>query len=288
MLADEPTGALDTMTGDAVIELLASLPGARGTAVVLVTHEPRYAVVGRPGGVHARRPDRRREPGRDGEPGERTIERGRSRPMTLVVERPAAPAPAVAAPRRRLTSRWRVAGRVARREVRRRPGRTALVVALIAIPVIGMSVAATVRSTLDEPWSDTFARRYGAGDLTVELYSIGAGGLDSIVAELPFDTRSVVADSVQAPLQTIDGAHTDGYVLVTNLDITDPLVAGTVDVLDGAAPRRRRGRARHRDRRRARRLGGRRVAPRSSGRHLAGQRHRPPDRRPRCRHRHRS
>jgi putative ABC transport system ATP-binding protein len=43
ILADEPTGALDTMTGDAVIELLAALPASTGTAVVLVTHEPRYA-----------------------------------------------------------------------------------------------------------------------------------------------------------------------------------------------------------------------------------------------------
>jgi len=43
LLADEPTGALDTMTGDAVIELLAGLPASTGAAVVLVTHEPRYA-----------------------------------------------------------------------------------------------------------------------------------------------------------------------------------------------------------------------------------------------------
>jgi putative ABC transport system ATP-binding protein len=43
LLADEPTGSLDTATGDAVIELLAALPAERGTAVMLVTHEPRYA-----------------------------------------------------------------------------------------------------------------------------------------------------------------------------------------------------------------------------------------------------
>lgn len=43
LLADEPTGALDTLTADRVIELIASLPGEHGTAVVLVTHEPRFA-----------------------------------------------------------------------------------------------------------------------------------------------------------------------------------------------------------------------------------------------------
>ena len=43
LLADEPTGSLDTTTGDAVIELLAGLPAERNTAVVLVSHEPRYA-----------------------------------------------------------------------------------------------------------------------------------------------------------------------------------------------------------------------------------------------------
>lgn len=43
LLADEPTGSLDTRSGDLVIQLLASLPAERGTAIVLVTHEPRYA-----------------------------------------------------------------------------------------------------------------------------------------------------------------------------------------------------------------------------------------------------
>lgn len=43
VLADEPTGSLDTANGEAVIELLASLPNDRGIAVVLVTHEPRFA-----------------------------------------------------------------------------------------------------------------------------------------------------------------------------------------------------------------------------------------------------
>jgi len=43
LLADEPTGSLDTISGDGIIELLAGLPARFGTAVVLVTHEPRFA-----------------------------------------------------------------------------------------------------------------------------------------------------------------------------------------------------------------------------------------------------
>ena len=43
LLADEPTGSLDTLNSDQVIELLAALPADHGTAVVLVTHEPRFA-----------------------------------------------------------------------------------------------------------------------------------------------------------------------------------------------------------------------------------------------------
>jgi putative ABC transport system ATP-binding protein len=43
ILADEPTGNLDTETGDVVLELLRALPTERGAATALVTHDTRVA-----------------------------------------------------------------------------------------------------------------------------------------------------------------------------------------------------------------------------------------------------
>jgi putative ABC transport system ATP-binding protein len=43
VFADEPTGALDSLNGERVMELLTRAARDRATAVVLVTHEPRVA-----------------------------------------------------------------------------------------------------------------------------------------------------------------------------------------------------------------------------------------------------
>ncbi len=43
ILADEPTGNLDTETGDAVLDLISALPRERRAATVLVTHDARVA-----------------------------------------------------------------------------------------------------------------------------------------------------------------------------------------------------------------------------------------------------
>jgi len=43
ILADEPTGSLDSDTGDAVLELLSELPRERGAAAIVVTHDMRVA-----------------------------------------------------------------------------------------------------------------------------------------------------------------------------------------------------------------------------------------------------
>jgi putative ABC transport system ATP-binding protein len=43
LFADEPTGSLDSLTGERVMELLSGAARDHGTTVILVTHEPRVA-----------------------------------------------------------------------------------------------------------------------------------------------------------------------------------------------------------------------------------------------------
>jgi putative ABC transport system ATP-binding protein len=62
LFADEPTGSLDSLTGEQVMDLLVESARQQGTTVILVTHEPRVAayadreVIVRDGRVNA--PDR--------------------------------------------------------------------------------------------------------------------------------------------------------------------------------------------------------------------------------------
>lgn len=53
VLADEPTGNLDTVTGAEIVRLLANLNAERGVAVVVITHEPEVAAVA-PRRIHLR------------------------------------------------------------------------------------------------------------------------------------------------------------------------------------------------------------------------------------------
>jgi putative ABC transport system ATP-binding protein len=43
LFADEPTGSLDSLTGELVMELMVAATHQDDTTVVLVTHEPRVA-----------------------------------------------------------------------------------------------------------------------------------------------------------------------------------------------------------------------------------------------------
>src|SRR6476620_4460683 len=82
---------------------------------------------------------------------------------TTVARDPAARvAPAM---RARTTGGWRIATRLARREVRRRWGRTLLVMLLVAVPVFGMTVITTLVRTAHETPARLFAGEFGSANL---------------------------------------------------------------------------------------------------------------------------
>ena len=56
IFADEPTGNLDSRTGESVMELLLGLVRERGVTLVVVTHDPVARRARRPPAGHARRP----------------------------------------------------------------------------------------------------------------------------------------------------------------------------------------------------------------------------------------
>jgi putative ABC transport system ATP-binding protein len=47
VFADEPTGSLDSLSGELVMNLLVGLAGDEGAAIVIVTHDPRTAAYAR-------------------------------------------------------------------------------------------------------------------------------------------------------------------------------------------------------------------------------------------------
>lgn len=129
----------------------------------------------------------------------------------------------------------RVALRLARREVLRRPGRTLLVALLVALPVAGMSMSMVlVRSdhlTVDQEWQGS----NGQADAVVYV----SDPKDPTVPPpptLPEGSRKIEARQTSLSLRTADHEHRSGYVSITDLPVADPIAHGRLDLTDGRAP----------------------------------------------------
>ena len=118
---------------------------------------------------------------------------------------------------------WRVAARLARREVRRRPGRTALVAALVAVPVAGMLVAVAVLRTDELSDTERWRLENGRADAVLD------GDTAVTHSRLPEGSRTLEYTTVWRVVGTADGElcrcglsdmpfeHlTDGLVQVTS------------------------------------------------------------------------
>lgn len=156
--------------------------------------------------------------------------------MTLVDTSLRVPVSWGAGARRSRSAPWRMASRLARREVRRRPGRTLLVVVLVALPVLAMTagavIARTTRPTADQSFTAT------AGPVADLALQRNPGDLpDERLAEL------LPEGSRWARYQVATGnALTDGptprtaYTDVLDLDLGDPVAGGVLDLVSGRAP----------------------------------------------------
>jgi putative ABC transport system permease protein len=131
---------------------------------------------------------------------------------------------------------WRLPFRLARRDVRRRPGRSVLVALLVALPVTALSLLAIgYRTTLrdDDAW---VVREFGTADAVADL------GLDCecdrrtpLEDTLPPGTQIVWGTEADLPVTRSDRGESN-FALVTTIDMSNPLLKGRRDLAQGRWP----------------------------------------------------
>lgn len=130
-------------------------------------------------------------------------------------------------------SRWRFAARLARREVRRRPGRTLLVTVLVAVPIMAMTVASVLAHTVTDPWAEDFARSNGAADMVGYASTSDAPDDATLDAALPDGSTWERANRVYVTVRN-DDQRVDAEV--TDISLMSPITQGVVELREGSAP----------------------------------------------------
>jgi putative ABC transport system permease protein len=137
---------------------------------------------------------------------------------------------------------WRLAARLARRETRRRPGRTVLAALLIAVPVTAMTLGSVLVRTgaAASSWSAQFDMQWPGADIVVDDMSWSAGATDAMerrLSDLPAGTRVVDHVGVSTATSALDRDGNPIYVEWTDRRLDDPMLAGSVEIIDGRVPR---------------------------------------------------
>ncbi|MBX6723796.1 MAG: ABC transporter permease, partial [Dactylosporangium sp.] len=148
---------------------------------------------------------------------------------------------------------WLAALRIARREARRAKGRSALVVAMIAVPVLCLSFAAVTYDMFTLTPTERLTRELGAADARVWWMYEGQAYQDfeadsfgshddgtkgayteaELLATLPPGSRIIADLEGRVDMRTPAGT---GILAARGLDVADPLLAGRVTLLAGRAP----------------------------------------------------
>jgi putative ABC transport system permease protein len=148
---------------------------------------------------------------------------------------------------------WLAALRIARREARRTRGRSLLVIALIGLPILGMTMGAALYKSFELSPDETADRKMGTGDAVVawpstgrvkqeptELYSYATPDAvhkasttnEEIVAALPKGTRAIADVEGRFSFRTATGK---GALTTREIDYNDPLARGVLTPLKGRA-----------------------------------------------------
>lgn len=157
---------------------------------------------------------------------------------------------------------WRAAFRIARRDAVRAKGRSALVVAMIALPVLGVTAAdLAYRSALPTKAKELTAA-LGAADARFSATSLGPVKLQQmpdgvawgtpegapdptpeeqekpvdVTAAFPEGSRYLTERTVPASVTT---RHGIADTQITELSVADPMLRGRIELTDGAYPRAR-------------------------------------------------
>jgi putative ABC transport system permease protein len=170
-----------------------------------------------------------------------------------------------------LLSSWRTALRIARREARRSKGRSALVAAMIAMPVLALTFAAVTYDMITLTGAEKADRTMGTADARIQwpshreimqmpdpddgsaMFDAGSaplpanqgggpdesswdrpGTADELVDALPAGSALLPVRRGTVEVKTPDGVGQPDAFMV---DATSPLTRGYLSILDGRAPR---------------------------------------------------
>lgn len=158
--------------------------------------------------------------------------------MTLLDESPVAAASVPMSPRPLVpgsasTGRWRLAARLARRELCRRPWRTVLVALLVAAPVAGVALVDTAYRSQH---LSTSSRELGVAAGRLDLMGVGADGADALAELVPDRFEQAAWYGAPVPLRSTGAIDDPVDADLVTLDAATPLGSSIVRVASGRAP----------------------------------------------------
>ncbi|MDP5313197.1 ABC transporter permease [Streptomyces poriferorum] len=150
---------------------------------------------------------------------------------------------------------WRAALRIARRDAMRAKGRSALVVAMIALPVLGVTAADVTYRSVDSTEAEQLTAQMGSADALFSdpgmgpLQQMPDGNQYDMVGDTPpegdvppVDMRTAFPKGARAiTIRSVPASVTTAYGLadtdIVEFPTSDPMARGKVDLVEGEFPR---------------------------------------------------